>query len=91
MVAIFMKKQAKRSDLFILSDTLFKLSAGFYLIIFFLIHSFPGLDFEDTVILRFSGVIILFDIDYIGLIDVISKYSPWVSSVMKPLEKLQSP
>jgi hypothetical protein len=90
IVAIYMKKHTKSSEIYILSDTIFKVSAGFYLILFFLIHSFPGLEFEDTLILRFSGVIILFDIDYSGLIDIISKRTPWLSPVVKPLEKLET-
>jgi len=90
IVAIFLKKQTKSSDIYILSDTIFKLSAGIYLIAFFFIHQFPGLEFEDTLILRFSGVIILFDIDYVGLLKVIGKYSPWLSGTLAPLEKLQA-
>lgn len=90
IVAIYFKKQAKNSDVYILSDTIFKLSAGIYLVAFFLIHSFPGLDFEDTLILRFSGVIILFDIDYLGLLNVISKYSPWLSERLAPLGMLNN-
>lgn len=89
IIAIFMKKQTKDSDIYILSDTIFKLSAGLYLILFFLIHHFPGLEFEDTLILRFSGVIILFDINYVALVRVISKNVPWLSEYVKPLEILQ--
>ena len=89
IIAIFMKKHTKNSDIYILSDTAFKISAGLYLILFFLFHSFPGLEFEDTLILRFSGVIILFDIDYSGLVKVISKNIPWLSPYVSPLEKLQ--
>jgi len=89
IIAVIMKKQTKKSDLFILSDTAFKLSAGIYLIVFFLVQPIPGLDFGDLLILRFSGVVILFDIDYSGLIKVLSKYSPWLSKRLSPLEKLQ--
>ena len=80
MICVIFKKQTKNSDYYIIADTIFKLSAGLYLILFFLIHRFPGLSFEDTVILRFSGVIILFDIDYSGFLGVVAKYSPWLSS-----------
>ena len=90
IIAVIMKKQTKHSDLFILSDTAFKLSAGLYLILFFLVQPLPGLDFGDILILRFSGLVILFDIDYSGFIKVMSKYSPWLSSQLSPLEKLQA-
>jgi len=89
VIAVFIKKESKTSDIYILSDTVFKISAGFYLILFFMIHHFPGLEFEDTLILRFSGVIILFDIDYVGLVKVISKNVPWLTPIVTPLELLQ--
>ena len=90
IVAVIMKKKTKKSEFFILSDTLFKISAGLYLILFFLIQPLPGLDFGDILILRFSGLIILFDIDYSGLRKMLSKYSPVLSSGLSPLEKLQA-
>jgi hypothetical protein len=89
IVAVILKKQTKKSDFFILSDTAFKISAGLYLILFFLIQPLPGLDFGDILILRFSGLIILFDIDYTGLRRILSKYSPLLSKSLSPLEKLQ--
>jgi len=87
IAAIYFKKHTEDSDIFIISDTVFKLSAGIFLISFFLIHKFPGLEFEDTLILRFAGVIILFDIDYLGLLKIISKYVPLLGESISPLEK----
>ena len=89
IIAVLLKKQAKSTHMYILTDTLFKLSAGFYLIIFFYLHEFPGLEFEDTIILRFSGVIILFDIDYAGIIEIVSKYSPWLSNKLQILQTIK--
>lgn len=89
IAAIYFKKHTKNSDIFIISDTVFKLSAGIFLISFFLIHKFPGLEFEDTLILRFAGVIILFDIDYSGLVDMITKYAPSLGGTVAPLKKLE--
>jgi hypothetical protein len=86
IIAVLLKKQTRDSNYYILSDTVFKLSTGLYLILFFQIHSFPGLDFEDTLILRFSGIIILLDIDYYGLSMIVRKYSPWLSDKIKLLE-----
>ena len=90
IIAILFKKQTKDSDMFIISDTVFKLSAGLYLSLFFLIQPLPGLDFGDMLILRFSGLIILFDINYTECKRIIAKYSPWLSNILTPLEKLQS-
>ena len=89
IAAIYFKKHTEDSDIFIISDTVFKISAGIFLISFFLIHNFPGLEFEDTLILRFAGVIILFDIDYSGLVNVISKYVPSLGGTVAPLKQLQ--
>ena len=73
---VLLKKQTNRSDIFIITDTVFKISVGIYLFVFFIINSFPGLEFGDTVILRFAGAILLFDIDYIGLLAIIRKQFP---------------
>ena len=59
---VVLKKTAKDSDFYILTDTLFKLSVAIYLLVFFIVYSFPGLEFEDKLIIRFTAVVLLFDI-----------------------------
>ena len=76
VVLVFLKKTTEDSEIYIVTDTIFKISVALYLFLFFIINSFPGLEFEDTIILRFSGMILLYDIDYSGLIRVIRKYFP---------------
>ena len=78
---VYLKKTTQDSDLYIITDTIFKISIALYLFIFFILNSFPGLEFEDTVILRFSGVVLLYDIDYTGLLRVIRKYIPSLPKV----------
>ena len=78
---VFLKKTTEDSEIYIVTDTIFKISIALYLFLFFIINSFPGLDFEDTVILRFSGMILLYDIDYSGLIRVLRKYFPSLPKV----------
>ena len=73
---VFLKKTTEDSEIYIVTDTIFKISVALYLFLFFIINSFPGLEFEDTIILRFSGMILLYDIDYSGLIRVLRKYFP---------------
>jgi hypothetical protein len=81
IILVFLKKHTKDSDIYIISDTIFKLSIALYLFIFFMIHSFPGLELGDVIILRFSGLVLLFDIDFTGLLRVIRKYIPSLPKV----------
>ena len=81
VILVFLKKQTEDSDIYVITDTIFKISIALYLFIFFMIYSFPGLEFEDTVILRFSGVVLLYDIDFTGLLRVTRKYIPLIPKV----------
>jgi hypothetical protein len=78
---VILKKQTTDSKLYIVSDTIFKISIALYLFIFFIVNKFPGLDFEDTILLRFAGVILLYDIDYSGLIKIVREYYPGLPKV----------
>jgi len=78
---VILKKQTTDSKLYIVSDTIFKISIALYLFIFFIVNQFPGLDFEDTILLRFAGVILLYDIDYSGLIKIIREYYPGLPKI----------
>jgi len=81
LVLVFFKKLTRNEKVYLLTDTIFKLSVGLYLIIFFNLYSFPGLEFEDTLIIRFSGTIILFDIDFQSLFNMIREYIPFFPKV----------
>lgn len=65
---VIIKKQTVESRLYIITDTILKISLGIYLLIFSYIYTFSYLEFEDIMILRFCGGIMLFDIDYQGLL-----------------------
>ena len=81
LVLVFLKKQTEDSDMYVITDTIFKISIALYLFLFFIIYSFPGLESGDVVILRFSGVVLLYDIDYTGLLRVMRKYIPSLPKV----------
>jgi len=81
MALVVLKKQTTDSKLYIVSDTIFKISIALYLFLFFILNKFPGLDFEDTILLRFAGVILLYDIDYSGLIKIVREYYPGLPKV----------
>ena len=81
LVLVVFKKLTRNEKVYLFTDTIFKLSVGLYLIIFFNLYSFPGLEFEDTLIVRFSGTIILLDIDYVSLFNIIREYIPFFPKV----------
>ena len=81
LILVFLKKQTEDSGIYVITDTIFKISIALYLFLFFIIYSFPGLESEDIIILRFSGIVLLYDIDFTGLLRVIRKYLPSLPKV----------
>ena len=77
-VLVFLKKQSRDSNMYIISDTIFKISIALYLFLFFTLNTFPGLDWQDVLIIRFSGMVLLYDIDFKGLMGLIRKYVPLI-------------
>ena len=75
---VYLKKQSKDSRFYILSDTVFKISIAIYLFAFFWIFDIPSIGWQDKILLRFSGMILLYDIDYSGLMKIIRTYIPFV-------------
>ena len=73
---VYFKKQSITSTAYVLTDTLFKISIALYLFLFLWIYPIEGLAWEEASILRFSGVILLYDIDYSGLINILKKWFP---------------
>jgi hypothetical protein len=80
-VLVTLKKQSRDSKMYILSDTIFKISVALYLLLFFTLNTFPGLEWQDVVIIRFSGMILLYDIDFNGLIKIVREYVPMLPKI----------
>jgi heme/copper-type cytochrome/quinol oxidase subunit 4 len=80
-VLVTLKKQSRDSKMYILSDTIFKISVALYLLLFFTLNSFPGLEWQDVVIIKFSGMILLYDIDFNGLIKIVREYVPMLPKI----------
>jgi hypothetical protein len=81
---VFLKKQTMDSKIYIITDTVLKISLAIYLLIFSFIHTFLPLGFEDIMILRLCGGVMLFDIDYKGLLN---EFLP-LFNLYKKIEKL---
>lgn len=89
LILVIFKKQIMNPDIKILLDTIIKLGIGSFLYLFFLFNTVPGLDYWDSFILQFAGLVIILDIDFISLLSVVKKYSPWLSQNLSFLEAIQ--
>jgi len=70
-------------------DSLLKLGIGAFLFIFFLLHEIPGIDPWDAFIIRFAGVVLMLSIDFGGLLDLLSIYSPSLAQHFIILKSIQ--
>lgn len=80
-VLIVFKKQTKSSDVYIVLESISKLSVGAFLYLFFLLHPLEGLEYGDVLILQFAGILIMVDINFPELIGVIRKYIPFLPKI----------
>jgi hypothetical protein len=64
---IINKKQDEEGILFIISNVIFKVSIGLFIIFFFLFHEVSEIDKVNKIIIGFAGVILLYDAIYIDL------------------------
>jgi hypothetical protein len=64
---IINKKQDEEGILFIMSNVIFKVSIGLFIIFFFLFHEVSEIDKMNKIIIGFAGVILLYDAIYIDL------------------------
>ena len=65
---ILLKKQTNNSRVYILTDTVFKLSLAIYIWIFLWFYEGTDIAIEDKMILSFSAALIIYDIDYNNII-----------------------
>jgi hypothetical protein len=70
-------------------DSLVKLGIGTFLFFFFLLNEVPGLDPWDAFIIRFAGVVLMLNIDFAGLLDILALYSPSLAQHLSFLKAIQ--
>jgi len=71
---ILLKKQSITSIEFLISEMVFKISLGIFLIIFFWINKISEIRGSDKVIIGFAGVVLIYDAVYINLPHVLDLY-----------------
>ena len=64
---IINKKQDEEGILFIISNVIFKVSIGLFIMFFFLFYQVSEIDRMNKIIIGFAGVILLYDAIYIDL------------------------
>jgi hypothetical protein len=88
LILVIFKKNVINPDIKILLDTVIKLGIGTFLYFFFMLNTIPGIDYWDTYILQFAGIVIILDIDFGSVLKIIGKHSPWLSQRLGFLEAI---
>jgi hypothetical protein len=76
VILIFFKKQTRVSDTYIILEAISKATVGIFLYLFFLLNPLPDLEYGDILVLQFAGILLLVDIDYKSVLNVIRKRYP---------------
>lgn len=81
-ILILLKKHSETSVIFLVSNMLFKISIGLFLMIFFLMNKVSEIEKSDKLIIGFAGLILIYDAVFIDLPNVFEiykiKFSPYV-------------
>ena len=88
LILVIFKKQIFSNKIKLIIDSVLKLSLGLFIILFFYFNS-SGIDPWDIYVLQFAGILIIVDIDYSGLLNLISNYSPALSNSLSFLKIIQ--
>jgi hypothetical protein len=79
---ILLKKQSITSIEFLISEMIFKISLGVFLMVFFWLNKISEIRGSDKVIIGFAGVVLIYDAVYINLPHILEFYG----IEFKPLE-----
>ena len=88
LILVICKKNVINPDIKILLDTVLKLGIGTFLYFFFMFNAIPGIEYWDTYILQFAGVVMILDIDFGSALKVLGKHSPWLAHHLGFLEAI---
>jgi len=88
LILVVFMKQNFSPTIKLLIDSVLKLSLGLFIILFFQFNHI-GLDPWDIYVLQFSGILVIVNIDFTGLLKIIDKISPTVSNKLSILKSIQ--
>jgi len=88
LILVIFKKRIFSNKIKLIIYSVLKLSLGIFIILFFYFNN-SGIDPWDNYVLQFAGILIIVDIDYSGLLDLISNYSPTLSKSLSFLKIIQ--
>jgi len=71
---ILLKKQSITSIEFLISEIIFKISLGVFLMLFFWLNKISEIRSSDKIIIGFAGVVLIYDAVYINLPHVLEFY-----------------
>ena len=60
-IVIVLKGEQRKSLTYLISEFIFKISIGLFLIFYFWIHRLPDMEYEDRLIISFGGGLLVFD------------------------------
>lgn len=83
---ILLKKQSITSIEFLISEMIFKISLGIFLMVFFWLNKISEIKGSDKLIIGFAGLVLIYDAIHINLPDVLHFYG----IEFKPLELIHS-
>ena len=73
-ILIITKKQDHHGIVFILSNMVFKISVGLFIMFYFLLHDVKEIYFYDKMIIGFAGTILIYDAFYIDMPKALAIY-----------------
>jgi hypothetical protein len=73
-VLIITKKQDHHGIVFIISNMVFKISVGLFIMIYFLLHDIKEMYYYDKMIIGFAGTILIYDAFYIDMPKALAIY-----------------
>jgi hypothetical protein len=88
LILVIFKKRIFSPSIKLIIDSVIKLSLGLFIILYFHFNN-SGIDPWDNYVLQFAGILIIVDIDFTGLLDIISNYAPDLSNSLSFLKLIQ--
>lgn len=73
-ILVTLGKESENSIPYLISDFVFKMSIGLFLILYFYFNKLPDLYGYDQLVISFGGVLLLYDASYIVFPKILQKF-----------------